>query len=250
MDTVTIDQLRDLVGRENTLTQGNALQRGSLDFYWFSPVLKAQLAEKRADVIVQPGTVDELLAVIALAARERIPLTPRGAGTGNYGQGIPLQGGIVLNMRRLDQIVELTPTYACVQAGLILHRLEQAAREVGAEMRFYPSTLPTATAGGFLAGGSGGVGSVTWGTLWDEGNVLAATVATIEEEPRLLVVDDPVELQGVIHSCGLTGIIVDLTFALAPAEPWQQYAVAFDTFEAALRCAEAVSYTHLTLPTS
>ena len=112
---------------------------------------------------------------------------------------------------------------------------------IGAEMRFYPSTLPTATAGGFLAGGSGGVGSVTWGTLWDEGNVLAATVVTVEEEPRLLVVDDPVELQGVIHSCGLTGVIVDLTFALAPAEPWQQYAVAFDTFETALRCAEKLA---------
>ena len=225
----------------NVLTQGNALQRGSLDFYWFSPILKAQLAEKRADVIVQPGTVDELLAVIALAAREAHSAHAAWRGTGNYGQGIPLQGGIVLNTRRLDQIVEMTPAYARVQAGLILHRLEQAAREVGAEMRFYPSTLPTATAGGFLAGGSGGVGSVTWGTLWDEGNVLAATVATVEEEPRLLVVDDPVELQGVIHSCGLTGIIVDLTFALAPAEPWQQYAVAFDTFEEALRCAEELA---------
>ena len=134
MDTVTlgskiIEQLRDIVGQDNLLTQGNALQRGSLDFYWFSPILKRQLAEKRAEVIVQPGTVDELLAVIALAARERIPLTPRGAGTGNYGQSIPLQGGILLNTRRLDQIVELTPAYARVQAGLILHRLEQAARD-------------------------------------------------------------------------------------------------------------------------
>lgn len=235
-------ELAAIVGDEHVAADASALQYNSRDCYWFSPVLKPQLDDKTADVIVRPGTVDELKAVITLAVRARIPITLRGAGTGNYGQGVPLQGGILVNTKRLDRILELTPTLARVETGVILNTIEREARAIGAELRFFPSTLLTATAGGFLAGGSGGVGSVTWGTLWDEGNVLGATVVTVEEMPRVLTITDPVELQGVIHNCGLTCIIVDLTLALAPARPWAQYTVAFETFDAALRCGQALAY--------
>ena len=237
-----LDQLTAIVGADNVITRGSALRRGSQDFYWFSPVLKRELNDKLGDVIVQPHSVDELRAVIALAVNAGVPITPRGAGTGNYGQSIPLQGGIVVNLRGLDRILDITSDFARVEAGVLLHRLEASARQIGAEMRFYPSTLPTATAGGFLAGGSGGVGSVTWGTLWDEGNVLGATVMTVEAAPRLLTIDDPELLRGVVHNCGVTGIITDLTLAVAPARRWQQFVVAFDAFEDALRFGETLAY--------
>ena len=109
-------------------------------------------------------------------------------------------------------------------------------------MRFFPSTLLTATAGGFLAGGSAGVGSITWGNLWDAGNILSATVVTIEEQPQVLTLSDPQALLSVIHNCGLTAMIADLTFALAPSQPWQQYVVAFDEFEGALRFGQSLAY--------
>lgn len=242
LSTTTISALQAIVGAEYVITDERQLRHGSRDCYWFSPVLKPQLDDKIADVIVRPGSVDEMAAVISLAVRARIPITMRGAGTGNYGQGIPLQGGILLNTRRLDQILELTPEFTRVQAGVILNDMEQRARSVGAELRMYPSTLLTATAGGFLAGGAGGIGSVTWGTVWDEGNILGTTVMTVEEEPRLLTINDVDGLQGVIHSCGLTCVIVDLTFALASAMPWSQYVVAFDDFETALRFGEELAY--------
>ncbi|MEZ4682982.1 MAG: hypothetical protein R2932_53115 [Caldilineaceae bacterium] len=72
---------------------------------------------------------------------------------------------------------------------------------------------------------------MTWGTLWDPGNVLGATVVTVEAEPRLLTITDAEELKGVIHNCGLSCIITDLTLALAPANPWSQYVVTFLTFD-------------------
>ncbi len=234
--------LTAIVGAEHVVTEIGQLEHGSRDCYWYSPVLKPLLDDKVADVIVRPGTVAELQAVIALAVRERIPITLRGAATGNYGQGVPLFGGILISTKRLDRIIELTRDYARVEAGVILHTIEQQARKIGAELRFFPSTLLTATAGGFLAGGSGGVGSVTWGTLWDEGNVLGATVVTIEENPQTLTITDATEMLGVIHNCGLSCVIVDLTFALAPAQPWAQYVVAFDSFDAALRCGETLAY--------
>ena len=243
----TLDQLRDIVGNDNVITNPNMLRHGSRDCYWFSPVLKPLLDDKEADVIVRPQTVDALIDVVALAVQEQIPITPRGAGTGNYGQGIPLQGGILLSTKGLNQILELTPDYAKVEAGVILETIEREAREIEAELRFFPSTLPTATAGGFLAGGSGGVGSITWGTLWDLGNILSVTVVTVEETPQVLTLKDPTSLQGVIHNCGLTCIITDLTMALAPAQPWEQFVVACDDFEGALRFGEALAHDE-TLP--
>ncbi|MEM7029898.1 MAG: FAD-binding oxidoreductase [Chloroflexota bacterium] len=237
-----LGDLQSIVGDDQVITKQNTLQHGSRDCYWFSPVLKAQLDDKVADVIVRPSTVEQLVDVIALAVKERVPITPHGAGTGNYGQAVPLQRGLIINTKNLNSILELTPNYARVQAGVILHTIELEARNVGAELRFFPSTLPTATAGGFLAGGSGGVGSITWGNLWDEGNVLGATVVTIEDTPQIITLSGPEALQSIIHNCGLTCIIADLTFALAPVQPWQQYVVAFDTFEQALRFGEQLAY--------
>ncbi len=239
-----LEKLSAIVGSEHVLTETKQLDNNSRDCYWYSPVLKPLLDDKVAEVIVRPKTVVELMAVIVLAVADQIPVTLRGAGTGNYGQGVPMQGGILISTKRLDRILDLTLDYARVEAGVILKTIEMAGRKIGAELRFFPSTLPTATAGGFLAGGSGGVGSITWGSLWDEGNVLAITVVTVEEQPRILTITDPTEMLGVIHNCGLTCIIVDLTLALAPAMPWEQYVAAFDTFEAALRFGESIAYEH------
>jgi FAD/FMN-containing dehydrogenase len=236
-----IQDLRDAVGPERVITEANPLQHGSRDFYWFSPVLKTELGDKVADVMVRPGTVEQLVQVVAVAVAARVPITPRGAGTGNYGQAIPLQGGLIISTKGLDRILELTPDYARVQAGVLLHTIETEARRVGGELRFFPSTIMTSTAGGFLTGGSAGVGSINWGNLWDPGNVLNATVVTVEDRPQVLTLSDPEALLAVIHNCGLTGIVADLTFALAPAQRWQQYVVAFDDFEAALRFGERLA---------
>lgn len=237
-----LNELRTVVGERGVMTEPKVLAAMSQDHYWFSPVLKPELEDKLAEVIVQPNTVEELVEVVALAYRHDLPVTTRGSGTGNYGQGMPMQGGVVLSTHGLKEILELTPEGARVGAGVRLGTLEREARKKNAELRMYPSTFMTATAGGFLAGGAGGVGSVTWGTLWDEGNVLAATVVTMEREPKVLHVEGHEALQSVIHSCGLTCIIVDLTFALAPAQAWGQYTAVFDTFEDALHCGETLAY--------
>jgi len=234
-------ELVAIVGEQGVFTEGKPLDVMSKDHYWFSPVLKPQLAGKRADAIVAPRSTEALLEVVKLAVKHSIPITMRGSGTGNYGQGVPLQGGIVISTHLLKEILTLTPEYAHVQAGVKLGTIEREARRVGAELRMYPSTYATATAGGFLAGGSGGIGSITWGSLWDEGNVLGATVVTVEDEPRVLRISDPQELLGVIHSCGVTGIISELTLALAPAQPWAQYVAAFDDIFTALDFGHALS---------
>ncbi len=234
-------QLGAVVGEKYVITHPTRLDRNSRDTYWYSPILKKQLDGKVADVIVQPKSADELTQIIALCVRERVPIVPRGAGTGNYGQSVPIHGGVLISTKRMNQILELTPELARLEAGVILLNVETAAREIGAELRFFPSTLPTSTAAGFMAGGSAGPGSMNWGNLWTPGNILQVTIITIEEEPQTIKISDPAEMQAVIHNCGLTAFISEVTFALAPAEPWQQYVLAHPHFEDALRFGEQLA---------
>lgn len=245
LSTSVLDELNEILGAENVSTDPKYVDKNCRDCYWYSPVLKPELDDKVAEVIVRPETRDELVEVIRLAVAHKIPVTMRGAGTGNYGQGVPMAGGILISTKRMVQILSLTPEAARVEAGTVLINIEKEAQKVGAELRFFPSTVLTATAGGFLAGGSGGVGSITWGTVWDEGNILGVTVVTIEENPQVLTLSTPEEMKGVIHNCGLTCIIADLTFALAPAQPWEQYVVAFDTFEQAVRFGHSLAFDEL-----
>ena len=93
----------------------------------------------------------------------------------------------------------------------------------------HPSTKRMATIGGFVGGGSGGVGSVTYGGLREPGNILAARVVTLEETPRVIELRADAA-QKVNRAYGTTGIITALEMPLAPAWPWVDVIVAFDDF--------------------
>jgi len=213
------------------LTAPALVERLSKDFYWYSPVLKRQLQSKSADVVVQPTSVEEIIAVLRYAGLHRVPVTIRGAGTGNYGQCIPLEGGIVLDLASMDKLEEITSDGVAVcQPGLKLATIETEARKQGWELRMYPSTLAKASIGGFLAGGSGGIGSVAHGGLRDFDTVRAFEVVTMEEEPRVVLHDGPA-VHEILHAWGTNGVLTRIWFALTPAVEWSQFTAAFDTFE-------------------
>ena len=151
---VPIPELVALVGAEYVIQERAEQIRFLRDFSWYSPLLTTTFADVPVDVIVRPGTMDELTAVVRIAARDRIPLTVRGAGTGNYGQSLPLHGGILADIRRLNRIVELTDDTIIVEPGIILGDAEEAARRRGREFRIVPSTYRRATAYGSRCTGS------------------------------------------------------------------------------------------------
>ncbi len=137
------------------------VQQKSRDHYWYSPILKAQLDGVTADIVVSPRTQDEVVTVLREAYRHKVPITPRGAGTGNYGQAMPLAGGAILNLMNLDRVIRITRDSVRAEVGIVLEKLdEQTIAAVGGEMRFHPSTYRMASLGGFIAGGSGGLGSI------------------------------------------------------------------------------------------
>ncbi|MGD0798529.1 MAG: FAD-binding oxidoreductase [Acidobacteriaceae bacterium] len=223
------------------ITNPQIVQRLSRDFYWYSPVLKKLLDDKVAEAVVQPISTEEVVRTLACCYARRIPVTARGAGTGNYGQAIPLHGGIVLDLAAMDAIHEITPDgVAICGPGARLGALENTARAAGWELRCYPSTIVKASVGGFLGGGSGGIGSVAHGGLRDFGTVRAIEVVTMEPEPRTMLHQGE-EVHGVLHAWGTNGIITKIWLALAPSVDWAQCVVAFPTFDAAFDCSREIA---------
>ncbi|WP_428667431.1 FAD-binding oxidoreductase [Reyranella sp.] len=215
------------------------LRQRSRDFYWYSPILKRELDGKAAELIVVPHSVDEVVRVAAACARFRVPLGVRGGATGNYGQMVPLQGGVLLDMARLDRTLWIDKGRGRFEAGVKLADADTLAQQQGWELRMFPSTRRQATVGGYVSGGAAGVGSIRYGQLRDAGSVLALKVVTCEETPRI------VELRGAdigkaLHAYGTSGIVVEVELPLAPAYAWVEMIATFDDFAVAAHFAQAL----------
>jgi FAD/FMN-containing dehydrogenase len=241
MNPADLSDLARLLAPDRVLTAPAQLEPLSRDFYWYSPILKRDLSGKLADVVAQARSVNDIRAVVRFAFERRIPLTIRGAGTGNYGQCIPTHGGIVLDLAALDRIHEITADGVAVcDPAARLVSIENAARQAGWELRCYPSTFVKAGVAGFCAGGSGGIGSVTWGSLRENGTVHALTILTMEAEPREIRLSGP-DIFKILHAWGTNGIIVQVELRLAPRTNWAQLAVAHPDFAGSFDFAEAIA---------
>jgi len=229
---------RDLSGL-TVIRDPAQLAKLSQDYYMFSPVLTPQLSGCRGDLAVRPTSEAEVLKVAQVCVAHRAPLTVRGAGTGNYGQAVPLAGGVILDLSAMQQVHWIEPGRACVDPGVKLAALDRQTRPTGWEVRMAPSTYRTATVGGFIGGGSGGIGSVTYGQLRDRGNLQAVRVVTMEDEPRVIELRGD-DVQQVNHAYGTNGIITQLEIPLAPAYPWQDAIAVFDNFMTAARFGQAL----------
>ena len=214
------------------------VQQKSRDHYWYSPRLKTELDNVTAQLVVTPRTQNDVVTTLAAAYKHGVPVTPRGAGTGNYGQAMPLSGGVVLDLTGLDRIASISPDRVRAEAGIILEKLDEQTRAaVGGEMRFHPSTYRMATLGGFIAGGSGGVGSIRWGGLRAFGNLLGLKVVTCEETPRILDLTGP-DILKVAHAYGTNGIIVEAEIPLTAAYDWVDVMVGFKSITEACAFSE------------
>ena len=130
------------------------VKQKSRDFYWYSPVLKRELEAVTADVVVSPTSEAEVRVVLAAAYKLGIPVTPRGAGTGNYGQAMPLMGGVLLNLAEMNKIRSIERGRVICEPGALLIDVDKACEASGQELRMFPSTRGTASVAGFVAGGS------------------------------------------------------------------------------------------------
>ena len=150
------DKLCAIVGRPYVLTDAESIREYSSD------------ATKRfhpADVVVFPGTASEVSRIVVLANTERIPLVSRGGGVGYAGGAIPVTGGIVVAMRRLNRILEIDPVdlVAVVEPGVITGDLHAAVESRGLFYPPDPASLAQSTAGGNVAHNAGGPRAFKYG---------------------------------------------------------------------------------------
>ncbi len=217
------------------IESGSALSAKSRDFFWYSPVLKDRLDHIVADFSVSPKNQDEVIQILKVCYKYNIPITVRGSGTGNYGQAMPLAGGCVIHMNQMTRVKEIHPGRVIVEPGCLLKDLDFACKEDSSqEIRMFSSTWATASIGGFIAGGSGGVGSCKWGQLRDIGNIIRIRVVTMEENPRVLDFTGE-EIPRVSHAYGTNGVITELEMPLAPAYEWVGLFLAFSDFMESVR---------------
>ena len=230
------DQLEAFVNDIGSITyrdEANVLAVKSKDYFWYSPILKEQLDDCVGQLLVIPKTEEEVMTIAAAIARHRIPLTIRGGGTGNYGQCIPIEGGVVLETTKLNKVLEISEGRVVSEAGARIEQVEKAVAKSCQMLSMFPSTKRLATMGGFVSGGSGGIGSLRNGMLRDGQNITYLRIVTVEEEPRVIELygKDILKAQ---HAYGTNGIITAMDYALTPAKDWSHTIALFSNYAAAL----------------
>ena len=130
----------------------------------------------RPDLVVLPRSTEEVQAVVRLASKYNVPITPRGAATGLSGGSTPVMGGISLVLTRMTRIIEIDPDnqVAVVEVGVTNSSVSQAAEKFGLYFAPDPSSQAASTIGGNLAENAGGPHTLKYGTTVN--HVLGAKV--------------------------------------------------------------------------
>jgi len=229
--TALATELRERLGDATVSDEPQVLERVSVDGSYLSPIVSGQYPLGAAQLVAYPTRAEDFPVIVGAAVRHGVPITPRGKGTGNYGQGIPMAGGLVLDTSKARRLVEIGDGFIVADAGASVAGLEQAANKTGQELLMYPSTA-NSTIGGFVSGGSGGTGSIKNGML-HTGVVTALDVVHAVPDAELIHVAG-VDTEPYLHKYGTAGIIARVTMNLEPLQPWRAFLASFDDFQAVL----------------
>lgn len=211
-----LEQLRSIVGEKYVWTDPEHLEQYKTDEETDPRKFH------RPEAVAAPGSTEEISAILKLANRERFPVTPRSGGTSVSDGAIPVCGGLVLLMERMDRILKVDPEgmYLRAQAGARTAAVQQAARERGLFYAGDPCSADSCLIGGNLATNAGGDKAVRYGTTRDQ--VHAVEVVLPNGEIAHLGTRCKKNATGycldqlVIGSEGTLGIIAEVTLKLLP----------------------------------
>ncbi|MCX8118757.1 MAG: FAD-binding protein [Desulfobacterota bacterium] len=155
-----IEKLIEMVGRDNATDQLEELVPYSYD---------ASMNVHRPDAVVWPESTEQVIQIVKFANEEKIPIIPRGAGTSLSGGVVPIQGGIVIDLSKMNRILEISieNRYARVEAGVICDDLNRELAKHGFVFPPDPASSSVATIGGNVATNAGGIKGAKYGTTRD-----------------------------------------------------------------------------------
>jgi alkyldihydroxyacetonephosphate synthase len=238
LDSSTIQSLANIVGVDNVLTDPDDLDRYSADALTPFRAFGAEEAfDHLADVVVRPGSAQEVAEVVKEAGQRRTPLVPFGGGTGVMGGTLPVRGGIILDMGRMNRVLGINPTNltAEVEAGVVLRDLVERLAEAGLMPGHDPYSVPIATVAGAISTNGVGYRASAFGPMGDQ--VVALEV--VLPDGRILATrpvpkysSGPNLNQLFIGSEGVFGIITRATIRVYRQPEAQAFATtAFDSFD-------------------
>ncbi|MBI9088047.1 MAG: FAD-binding protein [Desulfobacterium sp.] len=229
MEKKDVLRLKDIVGKKNVKTD-------PADLYVYGS--DSSVHSARPWVVVRPENTEQVQEIMAFANKEKIPVVTRGAGSGMCGQTVPVKGGITLDMKRMNKILEINPSdvFCRVQPGVVDDDLNHALKPFGV---FYPPTPASsriATIGGEIGNNASGVRSVKYGATRD--SVLGMKVVLPDGSLVTLGARTRVEATGyqlhklIVGSEGTLGVVVEATLSFVPIPKFRCLGMAnFDRLE-------------------
>jgi glycolate oxidase len=238
MNREIIERIEKVVGKDGYSTR-------IADRYAYG--FDASIFQRSPDMVIQPRTTEQVSEIMKIANAEKIPVTPRGAGTGLCGSAVPIKGGIVLDMSRMNKVKEVSvgDMWCIVEAGCVYNDINAAIGKYGLQFPCAPGSAEAAQIGGMVALNASGMKAVKYGATRDfvlgltfvkaDGEIVHSGTKTLKDSSgyqlaRLLV-----------GSEGTLGVITEVVLKMA-AKPKTAASVlaAFNTPEDAGRCVSAI----------
>lgn len=213
MKKIDVEKLKKIVGPENTSDNPS-------DLYIYSG--DASIHQAMPQVVVRPRTIKHVQQILKYANKNKIPVVPRGAGSGTSGHAVPIDGGIVLDMKRMNHILEIVPDdmLVRVEPGVVDDDLNRALKRYGMFYPPAPASSRIATIGGEIATNASGVRSVKYGATRDY--VLGLKVVLADGSLVNLGSNTRVHSAGyqlerlIVGSEGTLGVVVEASIRIVP----------------------------------
>ncbi|HIM56666.1 MAG TPA: FAD-binding protein [Candidatus Latescibacteria bacterium] len=237
MDSAVLSQFRSIVGDDQVLDSAE-----DLSVYAYDATATLRVAPA---CVLLPETAQQVAAILTVAHSQRLPVITRGSGTGLAGGAVPVEGGIVLCLVRMDRIIEVDEANLAmvVEPGVITQRVADAAAAAGLFYPPDPGSIKISTIGGNVANNSGGLRGVKYGVTRDyvmalqvvlaDGQILNTGTKCVKDVAGFTLKDL------FIGSEGTLGVITSITLKLIPPPAAKQTMIAH--FESMTDAAQTVS---------
>jgi glycolate oxidase len=220
---IDIEKLKGIVGKEN-------VSDDIADLYIYGS--DASVHHSLPSVIVRPKTIEHVQKIMRYANKDKIPVVPRGAGSGTSGHTVPIDGGIILDMKQMNHIIDIAPEdmLVRVEPGVVDDDLNRALKPLGLFYPPAPASSRIATIGGEIAANASGVRSVKYGATRDYVygmKVVFANGDLVNLGSNTRVHSSGYQLERlIVGSEGTLGVVVEATMGIRPLPKFRCLAVA------------------------
>ncbi len=238
MEQKIIDEIEKVVGKD-----GYSVEPAVLYTYGFD----ASIFHKTPDMVVQPRSTEQVSEIMKIASKYKIPVTPRGAGTGLCGSAVPIKGGIVLAMQRMNKVLNISVAdlWVDVQAGCVYNDLNAELEKHGFFFPPSPGSAEACQVGGMVATNASGMRAVKYGATRDfvlgltfvkaDGEIVRCGTRTIKDASGYQLA------RFLCGSEGTLGVITEITFKITTKPKKSAYCLCcFNDVQTAGECISAI----------